>query len=112
MKNIKRTAIQHGECLLFPVDELPEGNLRESKKEIVAHSETGHHHVVISSKPMEVMGDVEKHDLYIRLFEPAKLIHQKTTDKHKTLKVPAGIWKILHKSEYDPFSELIRRVKD
>lgn len=107
-----RTPIQHGEALLFPVDSLPKGDLRTSKAEIVAHSETGHHHVVVSKKPFEVMGDVEKHDLYIRLFEPAELEHKKTTNKHRTLKVPAGIWKVLHKTEYNPFRGLVQRVKD
>jgi hypothetical protein len=106
------TPIQHGEALLFPVDKLPKGKARKSKEEIVAHSETGHHHVVVSEKPFEVMGDVEKHDLYIRLFEPAKLVHKKPTQKHRTLNVPAGLWKILHKTEYNPFAGLIQRVKD
>ncbi|MDE2100922.1 MAG: hypothetical protein KGL39_26990 [Patescibacteria group bacterium] len=109
---MKRVALQHGEVILFPVSKLPKGETRQEIKVVVAHSETGHHHIVISNKPVDVMGDVEKHDLYIRLFEPAKLVHQKTTDKHRTLKVPAGIWKILHKSEYDPFAGLTRRVKD
>lgn len=39
--------IRHGEVLLKPIDSLPEGAILEKtvKKEIVAHSETGHHHV-------------------------------------------------------------------
>lgn len=112
MKNIKRTAIQHGEALLFPVDSLPEGKTSKTSEIIVAHSETGHHHVVVSEAVFETMGNVDRHDLYLRLFEPAKLVHKKTTNKHKTLSVPAGIWKILHKTEYNPFAGLIQRVKD
>jgi len=112
MKEVKRTVIQHGECLLVPVNNMPKSEIRSVTTEIVAHSETGHHHVVVSNKPFEAQGDVDKHDLYLRLFEPAKLEHKKVTNKHKTLKVPAGIWKVLHKTEYNPFAGLIQRVKD
>lgn len=112
MKNIKRTALQHGECLLVPVDKLPKGEIRKSNKEIVAHSETQHHHVVESKVDFEVMGSLEKQDLYLRLFEPAKLVHKKSVEKHKTLPVLPGVWKVLHKVEYDPFSKIIRRVQD
>jgi hypothetical protein len=108
----ERTAIQHGECLLLPVDKLPKGKTSKVTSKIVAHSETGHHHVVEASQEFEVMGSLEKQDLYLRLFEPAKLVHKKATEKHKDLVVPKGDWKILHKTEYDPFNSLIRRVQD
>jgi hypothetical protein len=111
MKN-NRTAIQHGEVLLLPVTEVPKNITRQVTSEIIAHSETGHHHVVESVTAFEVQGDVDKEDLYLRLFEPAKLVHKKTTSKHKTLTVPAGFWKVLHKSEYNPWTKLIQRVKD
>lgn len=109
----ERTAIQHGEALLLPVESFPEAvTIRKVTKEIVAHSETGHHHVVESPVEFEVQGNVDKEDLYLRLFEPAKLVHKKPTQNHKTLTVPAGIWKVLHKTEYNPFAGLIQRVKD
>jgi|ERR1039458_7095670 hypothetical protein len=108
----KRTALQHGECLMLPVDIMPEGDIKKVKAQIIAHSETGHHHVVEATKVFEVTGNIDKEDLYLRLFEPAKLVHKKLTSKHKTLTVPAGVWKILHKTEYNPFAGLIQRVKD
>jgi hypothetical protein len=110
--NDKLTAIQHGEALLLPVDKMPKGKTRKETKLIVAHSETGHHHVVEAKQEFEVIGNVEKEDLYFRLFEPAKLVHKKSVEKHKTLPVKPGIWKVLHKTEYDPFNSLIRRVQD
>lgn len=108
----QRTALQHGECLLLPVDKMPKGKTTKVTAQIIAHSETGHHHVIEADQEFEVMGSLEKENLYLRLFEPAKLVHKKTIDKHKTLTVPKGDWKILHKSEYDPFSQLVRRVQD
>lgn len=109
----QRTAIQHGEALMLPVDKMPKGpEITKTCKQIIAHSETGHHHVVEASQEFEVMGSLEKEDLYLRLFQPAKLVHKKSTEKHKDLVVPAGDWKILHKTEYDPFAGLIRQVQD
>lgn len=107
-----RTAIQHGEAMLFPVDEAPKAETKEVTSAIIAHSETGHHHVLESKTAFQVQGDMDKENLYIRLFKPAKLVHKKTTMKHKTLPVPAGIWKVIHKTEYNPFLGLVRKVKD
>lgn len=108
----KRLPIQQGEIVLMPIKGLPEGATRKVSEQIVAHSESGHHHVVESEVSFEVSGDIDKEELYLRLFEPAKLVHRKSFDMHRTLTVPKGDWKILHKTEYDPFSGLINRVKD
>lgn len=112
MKQVKRTAIQHGEAMLFPVEDAPKADTKEVTSTIIAHSKTGHHHVVESSVSFEVQGDIDTEDLYLRLFEPAKLVHKKTTQKHKTLDIPAGLWKVIHKTEYNPFLGLVRKVKD
>ena len=111
-EKVMRTSLQHGEVLLVPISGLPKGETSKVLSAIVAHSETGHHHVVVSETPFETVGDVEKHDLYLRLFEPAQLVHQKTTDKHRTLVVPVGDWQVLLKTEYDPFTQLVKKVID
>jgi hypothetical protein len=111
MKDL-RTPIQHGEALMLPVDKMPKGKTTKVTKQIIAHSETGHHHVVEAEQEFEIIGSVEKHDLYLRLFEPGKLVHKKSVEKHKTLPVKPGIWKVLHKSEYDPWQQIVRKVQD
>lgn len=111
---MKYQALQHGEILLKPIsaDKMPKLKAEKHKKFIVGHSKTGHHHVLESKTEFEVMTDKEKGDLYLRLFEPAKLVHKKTYDMHRTLDVPATTFKVLHKTEYDPFSRLVKEVKD
>jgi hypothetical protein len=104
--------IRHGEILLQPVSKLPRGKKTEVDLYIVGHSETGHHHVLESKAPFEVMDRGEKHALYLRLFEPGKLVHKKTVDKHKTLPVAPGTYRVIYKNEYDPFEKVIRRVQD
>lgn len=108
----KENGVQHGELFIQSVSKLPKGNYRQESKLIAAHSETGHHHVIESTKPFEVMGEVDKTDLYVRLFEPAKLVHKKTANKHKTLPLKPGFYKIWHKTEYLPWSKLTRKVID
>lgn len=100
--------IRHGEAMLVPISDKITGKKHTSF--IVAHSETGHHHVLQSKKSF-VVSEVDKQFL-IELFEPAKLVHQKTTDKHKTLTVPAGKYKVVYKNEYNPFLQEIQKVQD
>lgn len=104
--------IRHGEVLLVPVDITPAGKTVKHQRFIVGHSETGHHHVLESKRKFEVITEQEKQELYIRLFEPAKLVHKKTIDKHKTLTVAPGIYRVVHKTEYDPWQQVISRVFD
>lgn len=106
----KYTAVQHGELILMPVNKIPKGKTEVVKSYIVAHSESGHHHVIESETSFEVT--VDKEELYIRLFEPAKLVHKKTQDKHRTLPLIAPMYKRFHKTEYSPWDKIIRRVKD
>lgn len=114
-KNIKHgklLAVQHGEVWLQPVSKLPTGEFKKEKKFIVGHSETGHHHVLESNTEFEVMSGDEKHDLYVRLFEPARLVHQKTFDIHETKVIMPGTYAVYQKTEYDPFAQIVRAVYD
>lgn len=108
---MKILAIRHGECLLYPVKQLPKGNTHQESRFIVGHSETGHHHVLESKTEFTVV-DVYKAFAYIQLTRSAKLVHQKTVNRHNDLTVPAGTYKIVHKTEYDPFQKVRREVWD
>jgi len=110
MNNIKILAIRHGEVLLYPVESMPSTKKEKSTNYIVGHSETGHHHTLKATKAFETTIDKDK--LYVRLFAPAKLVHQKSVNRHNDLTVPAGIYKVIHKKEYSPFTKLMERVWD
>lgn len=113
IKDGKRIPVQHGEVWLQPIGHMPKGRkTTKSKSYIIGHSETGHHHVLESDTEFEVMSGDEKHDLYVRLFEPAKVVHQKTFDIHETKIVVPGDYAIYQKTEYDPFAEVVRAVFD
>lgn len=111
-KNGKVIPAIHGENFLLPVTKVPDGEFIEHKKFVIAHSESGHNHVLISDTPFAVMEETEKHDLYVRLFEPTQLVHEKTFDIHETETLMPGDYAVFHKSEYDPFAEVVGKVRD
>ncbi len=103
--------LRHGENLLLPVNKMPNKGTNH-KTYIVGHSETGHHHVLESKTDFEVFTDKDKQDLYVRLFEPAKLVHKKQLDAHRTLTVKPGIYKVIRKQEYNPWEQAMQNVFD
>lgn len=103
--------IRHGEIMLVPVDEVPQGKTHKKTSHVVGHSETGHHHVLESKQEFTVL-DIDKAFTYLVLTAPAKLVHQKTVDKHKTLPVAPGKYKVVYKNEYNPFLQEIQKVQD
>lgn len=113
VKNGERVGAQHGEVFLLPVESMPKDCKPEMlKKLIVGHSESGHHHILESESTFEVLPGDDVHDLYIRLFEPAKLVHQKSFDVHETETIVAGDYAVYHKVEYDPWAKVVRAVYD
>lgn len=116
LTNIKdgvRVPAQHGEVFLQRIESAPAGRPIKNLKEFtVGHSESGHNHVLESKVDFEVMEGDETHDLYVRLFEPAELVHKKSFDIHETEIIAPGDYAVYTKTEYDPFGKVIRRVFD
>lgn len=100
--------IQHGEIVLVPINKKFKG--QEYDSFIVAHSETGHHHVLESKKPFKISQSDK--EFLIELFEPAKLVHKKAFDIHPTKTVEPGTYQVIHKVEYSPAEKVLRQVQD
>lgn len=101
-----KKGIRHGEVALIPTEAVVKG--KEVKKYIVAHSETGHHHVIEAEAPFMV----DEKDMLIELFGDAAIVHKKSFDAHKTLPLKKGTYKRYEAVEYDPFAAVTRRVVD
>ncbi|CAB4132747.1 hypothetical protein UFOVP253_72 [uncultured Caudovirales phage] len=106
----KTVSVMHGENFMHLVDALPAGETTKTKMYIVGHSESGHNHVLKSKTELEVLETDGKRFVLIK--EVAELFHQKSFDIHETVKVQPGIYEITHKTEYDPFAEIVKAVYD
>lgn len=107
--------IRHGEVIFKKIDSLPQEAVlsEETNKKIVAHSETGHHHVLEATDLSKMKFYVWNDETYVEVPQMAELWHQKTgTDVHTPHKVGKGFWKIQIKKQYDYFTGAIKRVMD
>lgn len=102
--------IIHGENALIPVNELPKDARAIKGDNIVGHSESGHNHVLEAGK--FTIYETTNGDRFVEVLQTAQLVHQKSFEIHETLQVKPSIRQINHKTEYDPFAKVIRRVFD
>lgn len=109
--------IRHGELLLKEVKLPKQAKLnKEIEKEIVAHSETGHHHI-LEIKEKTDMAKMKFYtwegNSYVEVPQMAELWHQKVgKDNHKTHIVPPAVYQIILKKEFDYFAGAIKIVRD
>ncbi len=111
---MKKQIVRHGEVILKPISELPKGVSleKESKSYIVAHSETGHHHVLTTDLSKFKVYTL-KGDTYLEVPELSNLIHQKTgNDVHAPHKIAPGFYKVNIKKHFDYFKKSLERVRD
>lgn len=104
--------IAQGDVIFLPVDHLPQGFL-ETKDMVVAHSETGHHHVAVGPARRFVnANDVMRSFIVAR--GPVQVEHRRPFDTHETIELrgdaPEVIWEIRRQREWSP--EGWRRVED
>lgn len=117
MKTFKNQAAQ-GDLLLRRIDSIP-ANARpfapENGNFIVAHSETGHHHVIAARPNVSVFVTDDPMVSYLQVLEATDatetlLEHLRSFDTHETIIIPAGNYEIRRQREYTP--EGWRRVAD
>lgn len=90
-----------GDMMLTRVDALP-ADAREHTDNIVAHSETGHHHV---AERAVVFTTKDAMTLFFRSIgkEPVRLEHKRSFDTHKTVVFPPGeVWQVRRQREHTP----------
>jgi hypothetical protein len=110
---MKPQIIRHGEVILKPISEIPkEAKLeKETKSHIVAHSETGHHHVLESVDNYKIYSWNGK--TYINLGTVGDLTHHKTgQDVHAPHKILPSAYEIVIKQEFDYYEGVMRDVRD
>lgn len=103
-----------GDLYISRIEALPEGLVAATPAEgryIVAHSETGHHHVV-EAAGCEYFPTDDPMTAYLRVIDATEvtLKHLRAFDTHAPLTIGPGIYRIRRQREYTP--EGWRRVAD
>ncbi len=101
-----------GDVRFFRVDAVPAHCVKEGREgyAIVAHSETGHHHVVESPCAQYFVDPNDPFTAYLTLAEDADVKHLRPYDTHQPVTVAKGIWGIRRQREHTP--EGYRMVQD
>jgi hypothetical protein len=119
MKTFKNKAAQ-GDLIILRVKKFPSNLIPVNPVDgrfVVAHSETGHDHVMVMERPGTVRAfkdkDTKDVDLYKMFFEvdaETPIEHLRSFDTHETLQVSPGKYMIIRQREYTP--EGFRRAAD
>lgn len=117
MRTFNNQAAQ-GDLLIRRIDVVPANAVAmqsENGRFIVAHSETGHHHVIAERPGVQVFTTDDPLVSYLQVVEAteqaeALLEHLRSFDTHEAISIPPGNYELRRQREYTP--EGWRRVAD
>jgi len=101
VKTINNQPCAQGDVLFVPVDELPRGLTRE-KTNVVAHSETGHHHIVKAPEGAYAFYRLDAMTAYLECEAPVEITHLRQFDTHETIQLGAGKYMVRRQREMTP----------
>lgn len=113
MKEFENNAGQ-GDIVFFKVDSIPATAIEQTSKDtyhIVAHSETGHHHVVEKSKAKFYSDPADLMRCFLKVeADHADLTHLRSFDTHEPIRLKTGNYEIHRQREQGP--DGWRRLED
>lgn len=114
VKTFNNIAAQ-GDLLIRRIDQLPAGVIREQSTNgafVLAHSETGHNHVVLERPGVTLHKDpVDQFRAFLTVTgDPVELEHLRSYDTHETILVTEGVYEVRRQREYTP--EGFRKAQD
>jgi len=115
MKTVTSRPVAQGDILIIPISEVPAGAepaTAENGHYIVAHSETGHHHVIEMTRAEVFEAADDEFVAYVRsLGDGAEIVHKRDFHTHETVAIPPNsVVQIRRQREYVP--EGFRRAQD
>ena len=101
-----------GEVMMRKIDQLPEGlkPVPNGDRIVIAHSETGHDHVIDSRNAQLLIDATNKFVAYLRVTERCEQVHLRGHDTHDTAVYEPGFYELRYHAEETP--EGWRRVED
>lgn len=117
MKTFVNCAAQ-GDLMIRRIESLPKDAKpvdAEKGQFVVAHSETGHNHVIEAAPNVQLFSTGDPMVSYLQIIDAADatetlLEHLRNFDTHETIAIPPGNYEIRRQREYTP--EGWRRVED
>jgi len=114
MKTFNKIAAQ-GDMMLIRIAELPAGMTEipaANGQHVLAHSETGHNHVVMDRPTVRHFSAMDEFRSYLEVTgdEPVELEHLRSFDTHESIQINPGIYEVRRQREYTP--EGFRRAAD
>ena len=112
MKTFVNQAAQ-GDILITRIAELPANAqlvVPENGVLVIAHSETGHHHVMDAEAVQMYRLPEEIYECFLVVNAPTALLHQRPVDTHEPIMHEPGIYRVRRQREY--VLQGFRRVED
>jgi hypothetical protein len=113
MKTVTERPSFQGDLCIRRIAEFP-ANLKEGKAEnghyILAHSESGHNHVVKERSAQLLIDETNAFIAYLDVAEPTELEHLRSFDTHEPYLLEPGKYEIRRQREHSP--EGWRRAAD
>ena len=116
MKTFTKMAAQ-GDFVIIRIDKIPNDVVEfvaEGNHYVVAHSETGHNHVMertnVKAFKQGVTNDRDLYALFLSVEAPTEINHLRSFDTHETLLVPPGNYMVRRQREY--VAEGFRKAAD
>lgn len=109
MKTFTNYAAQ-GDLLIRRIDSIP-ADAKEVKAEqglfVVAHSETGHHHVIAERQNVQLYSNGDPMVSYLHVIQAEEEVetiieHMRSFDTHEPILIPPGNYEIRRQREHTP----------
>ncbi len=113
MRTITERPSFQGDICIRRIDAFPAGLVPATAENgvwVIAHSETGHHHVVKERGAQLLIDQTNAFIAYLDVAEPAVLEHLRSFDTHEPYALPPGKYEIRRQREHVP--EGWRRAQD
>lgn len=102
-----------GDLCIYRIKTLPRGLKPMPSSDgryVLAHSETGHHHVVLERSAQAFIDQTNAFIAYLQVLEPTEVQHLRSFDTHEPLHLEPGLYEVKRQREY--FPEGWRRAAD
>ena len=102
-----------GDLCIRRIDAIPSSavpSAAENGVHVLAHSETGHHHVIDSRSAQLLIDKTNEFIAWLDVAEESEIVHLRDFDTHAPLTLPPGKYEVRRQREYTP--EGWRRAQD